>query len=42
MAVISGQRKLWIRRLAWFAALWLSGVMAVGIVGLLIRWSLRG
>lgn len=28
-------------RLAWFAALWLAGVAAVGGLALLIRWALR-
>ena len=28
-------------RLLWFAALWLAGVGAVGLVSLLIRWALR-
>jgi len=28
-------------RLFWFAALWLAGVCAVGLVSLLIRWALR-
>ena len=29
------------RRLAWFAALWLLGVVSVGAVGLLIRLALH-
>lgn len=29
-----------VRRLAWFAGLWLAGVAAVGAVALLIRWAL--
>ena len=29
-------------RLLWFAALWLAGVAAVALVGLLIRALLRG
>ena len=28
-------------RLAWFAALWLAGVAAVGVVGYAIKLSLR-
>jgi hypothetical protein len=27
-------------RLLWFAALWLAGVCAVGLLSLLIRWAL--
>ena len=30
------------RRLAWFAGLWVAGVAAVGAVGLLIRLALLG
>ena len=30
-----------VRRLAWFAALWLAGVATVGLLALAIRWSLR-
>lgn len=29
-----------VRRLLWFAALWLAGVGALGIVAMLIRWAL--
>jgi len=29
-----------LRRLAWFVGLWLSGVLAVGAIGLLVRWLL--
>ena len=29
-----------LRRLGWFALLWLCGVLAVGTVALLIRWAL--
>jgi hypothetical protein len=28
---------LWIRRLAWMAALWLGGVLALGLVALALR-----
>lgn len=31
---------LWARRVLWFAALWLAGVLAVGTVALLIRRAL--
>lgn len=30
-----------LRRLAWFALLWLAGVGAVALVSLVIRWALR-
>jgi len=33
------KRSLWVR-LAWFAALWLLGVLVLGAVGLLIRTAL--
>lgn len=29
-------------RVLWFAGLWAAGVTAVGAVGLLIHWALRG
>jgi len=29
-----------LRRLLWFAALWAAGVLAVGVVGLLIKLAL--
>lgn len=32
-----GQRRPWLRRLAWFVALWIAGVGVVTIVGLAIR-----
>jgi len=28
------------RRLAWFAALWLGGVLAVGILAYAIKWGM--
>jgi len=28
------------RQIAWFVGLWCGGVLAVGIVGLIIRWFL--
>ena len=31
-----------LRRVLWFVGLWAAGVLAVGTVGLLIRWALRG
>ena len=31
-----------LRRVLWFVGLWVAGVLAVGTVGLLIRWALRG
>ena len=31
-----------LRRVLWFVGLWAAGVLAVGAVGLLIRWALRG
>jgi len=27
----------WLRRLAWFLALWLAGIAVMGLLGLLIR-----
>jgi hypothetical protein len=30
-------RSLWLRRLAWLAALWLGGVAALGLVALALR-----
>jgi hypothetical protein len=30
-----------ISRLLWFAALWLTGVAAVGLAAFVIRWALR-
>ena len=30
-----------LRRVLWFVGLWAAGVLAVGTVGLLIRWALR-
>ncbi|WP_366132924.1 DUF2474 domain-containing protein [uncultured Ferrovibrio sp.] len=35
------QRPLW-SRLLWFVTLWAGSVAAVGLVGLLIRFVLRG
>lgn len=29
------------RRVLWFVALWTAGVLAVGTVGLVIRWMMR-
>lgn len=31
----------WWRRLAWFVALWVMGVAAVGAVAMLLRWLLK-
>ena len=36
----SGRQPPLISRLAWFVALWIAGVAAVGLVALLIRWAL--
>lgn len=33
-------RQRWIRRVAWFIALWIAGFAAVAIVGLVIRAAL--
>jgi hypothetical protein len=30
------------RRWAWFVGLWAAGVVAVGVVGLVVRWVMRG
>ena len=30
------------RRLLWFAALWLGGVLAVSLVAGVLRWALMG
>ena len=30
------------RKLAWFVALWLAGVLTLSAVGLVIRWALPG
>lgn len=32
----------WLARIAWFTALWAAGVVAVGVVALLIRLALTG
>jgi hypothetical protein len=31
-----------LQRLAWFAAIWALSIAALGLVGLAIRWVLRG
>jgi hypothetical protein len=31
-----------VRQLAWFVALWLAGVVSLGIVALAIRWAIGG
>lgn len=31
-----------LRRLAWFVALWLAGVVSLGVVALMIRWAIAG
>ncbi len=36
----TGAPPLW-RRLAWFVALWVMGVITVGTVALLLRWLLK-
>ena len=33
-------RAIW-RRIIWFIALWLAGVLSVSTVSLLVRWALR-
>lgn len=30
------------RRLAWFAGLWLAGVLALGALVFLLRWAMGG
>lgn len=30
------------RRLLWFVALWAGGVALVTVLGLLLRWAMRG
>jgi hypothetical protein len=30
------------RRWAWFVGLWVAGVAAVGTVGLVVQWVMRG
>ncbi|MBC7138702.1 MAG: DUF2474 family protein [Defluviimonas sp.] len=32
----------WLRRIAWFVALWLAGVAAVGAAALVIRLAIMG
>lgn len=33
-------RGLWLRRTGWFVGLWIASVCLLGIVALVIRWSI--
>ena len=37
---MSAKRTERLKRIAWFIALWLSGVLAIAALGLLVRWLL--
>lgn len=42
MTIERRREPAWWRKLGWFVGLWAAGVLAVGSVGFLIRWWLKG